>query len=169
MSAVNKLNNATSITTANEEETARIGAIVARHSKMGSCVALQGDLGAGKTVFCRGFIHEVAGKATEVTSPTFTLVQTYRALDGVPITHIDLYRIEEKEEMMETGLEEALEHGMTLIEWPDMATSYLPEECLNVRITYGRSDQERQIRFYSKQQGWDSCLKEIMAAYDHKT
>lgn len=83
--------------------------------KIGDVVYMQGDLGAGKTTFVRAAILSILGKDEFVPSPTFTLVQTY---DSTPlIWHYDLYRLQDPEEVLELGMEEAFEQGITFVEW----------------------------------------------------
>ena len=87
-------------------------------------ICLSGDLGAGKTEFARAFIGVAAGEAVKVTSPTYNIVQIYEAAEE-KIYHFDLYRLESAEELYEIGFEEALEGGLCLIEWPEIAEEIL--------------------------------------------
>ena len=93
-------------------------------------VALHGNLGMGKSEIARTIIQTLRGADTVVPSPTFTIVQSY---DG--ISHFDLYRIQDKSELTEIGLEHAIENDITLIEWPEIATDMLPENVINVFIS----------------------------------
>src|SRR4051812_13695997 len=106
------------LTLASEHDTAALGAALAAEARPGDVIALVGPLGAGKTTLARGFIQKRAGADEEVVSPTFTLVQTYEAPDAV-IWHFDLYRLNDPEEALELGFEEALAAGISLIEWPE--------------------------------------------------
>lgn len=83
----------------------------------GDIIALEGDLGAGKTTLARGILHGL-GYRGEVASPTFPIVIPYEEL-GVPVWHVDLYRIEDRSEIEELALDEALLHAALLIEWPE--------------------------------------------------
>lgn len=94
------------------------------------CVALHGDLGMGKSEIARTIIQTLRGADTVVPSPTFTIVQNY---DG--ISHFDLYRVNDKSELVEIGLPYALQNDITLIEWPDIAADMLPENTIHVHIT----------------------------------
>ena len=94
------------------------------------CVALQGDVGMGKTEMARTIIQTLRGADTVVPSPTFTIVQNY---DG--ISHFDLYRVNDKSELVEIGLPYALQNDITLIEWPDIAADILPDDTVHVYIT----------------------------------
>ena len=96
-------------------------------------VALHGDLGMGKSEIARAVIQTLRGADTVVPSPTFTIVQSY---DG--ISHFDLYRIEDADELVEVGLQHAIENNITLIEWPQIAKHMLPDDTINVFISqYG--------------------------------
>lgn len=96
-------------------------------------VALHGDLGMGKSEIARAVIQTLRGVDTVVPSPTFTIVQSY---DG--ISHFDLYRIEDADELVEVGLQHAIENDITLIEWPQIAKHMLPDDTINVFISqYG--------------------------------
>ncbi len=114
------------------EDTARLGQDLALALKKGDLVLLSGDLGAGKSTLARGLIRTIADDIDyEVPSPTFTLVQSYPEL-RLPISHVDLYRLSHAEEVDELGLEEALEEGVVLVEWPERAEEALPKQGLSV-------------------------------------
>ncbi len=127
-----ELTSTQSFTTATEGETRAFAARLAALCKPGDCLLLQGDLGAGKTALARGFIQSLVPN-TEVTSPTFNLVQTY---DAAPATiwHFDLYRLKSPSELAEIGLDDALESGITLIEWPEIAQSHWPKHALTIQL-----------------------------------
>lgn len=96
-------------------------------------VALHGDLGMGKSEIARAIIKTLRGADTVVPSPTFTIVQSY---DG--ISHFDLYRVSDADELAEIGLQHAIDNDITLIEWPDVAADVLPSDTVHVYITqYG--------------------------------
>lgn len=96
-------------------------------------VALHGDLGVGKSEIARTIIQTLRGENTVVPSPTFTIVQSY---DG--ISHFDLYRISDASELVEIGLDYAIQNDITLIEWPDIAANILPKNTIHLYITeYG--------------------------------
>ena len=107
----------------------------------GDVVYLRGELGTGKTAFARAIIQQ-RGSADSVTSPTFTLIETYH-LGDVSVAHLDLYRIESDAEMEGIGLRDYLDGDwICLIEWPDRAPSMLPDPDLTVNLAYegnGRS------------------------------
>ena len=115
---------------ADEAATARFAATLAPLVQRGDVIALWGDLGAGKTIFARGFLRAL-GVEEDVPSPTFTLVQSYPA-GAVTVYHFDLYRIEAVEEIYELGIEDAFEDGVSLIEWPDRLRGLLPGDRLDI-------------------------------------
>ena len=123
---------------ADEAATLRLGAELALFLKPGDFVALSGDLGAGKTTLARATIRALAPGAGcfEVPSPTFTLVQAYD-FTRVPVSHFDLYRISQADEIFELGLDDALKAGVVLIEWPDRMAVYLPADRLETELAYG--------------------------------
>ena len=96
-------------------------------------VALHGDLGVGKSEIARTIIQTLCGKDTVVPSPTFTLVQTY-VVGNKKISHFDLYRIGDPAELVEIGLDYAIQNDITLIEWPDIAEHMLPENTIHIDI-----------------------------------
>lgn len=107
-----------------EAATSRLGEDIAAVLRPGDVVALQGDLGAGKTALARAVIRAIAGdQSLEVPSPTFTLVQFYDL--RLPIHHFDLYRVSSAEELEELGLAEAVSGGVALVEWPERAGAVL--------------------------------------------
>ena len=116
-----------------EDETQKIGYEVAEKIKKGDVISLTGSLGAGKTVFAKGFAKQL-GIGEAIVSPTFTLVQEY---DGrVKMYHLDLYRLSGEDEFESMGGEDFLySDGVTLIEWSEKIESMLPDDTIYVRIT----------------------------------
>ncbi len=114
------------ITLADEAATVRFADDLAAILQPGDLICLSGDLGAGKSTLARALLRSLADDpALEVPSPTFTLVQTYE-LPRFPVSHFDLYRLEEPEELEELGLDELLETGAALVEWPELGGDLLP-------------------------------------------
>ncbi|MBO7656614.1 MAG: tRNA (adenosine(37)-N6)-threonylcarbamoyltransferase complex ATPase subunit type 1 TsaE [Alphaproteobacteria bacterium] len=109
-------------------------------------IALHGDLGVGKSEIARTIIQTLCGKNTVVPSPTFTLVQTYIAGDNTKISHFDLYRITDVAELVEIGLDYAIQNDITLIEWPDIAESRLPKDTIHIDISEYESGRKIVIR-----------------------
>ncbi len=121
--------------TASPEETFHLGETYGAKAVPGAVIALQGGLGAGKTVFTKGFAKGL-GVTETVTSPTFTIMQVYES-GRLPLYHFDVYRIMEPEEMDEIGFDEYVYgDGVCLIEWADRIGELLPPG--TVRITIER-------------------------------
>jgi tRNA threonylcarbamoyladenosine biosynthesis protein TsaE len=116
------------------DATARLGAAIAKALRPGDAVCLYGPLGAGKSSLARGLIRTLTSPDEEVPSPTFTLVQTYEA-GAMTIAHFDLYRLVRASEIEELGLDEALDDGVAVIEWPERLEGRLPPDRLDVVIT----------------------------------
>ncbi|NNE86283.1 MAG: tRNA (adenosine(37)-N6)-threonylcarbamoyltransferase complex ATPase subunit type 1 TsaE [Alphaproteobacteria bacterium] len=120
--------------------TEKLGAAIADMLRTGDVVALYGELGAGKTTLARALISKL-GHRGEVPSPTFTLVQSYD-LSTVPVWHFDLYRIDDPDEIIELGLDEALAEGISLIEWPERMGAQLPANRLEIHLSYADNDDD---------------------------
>lgn len=144
------------------QATEALAASLAKAAEIGDVILLQGDLGTGKTAFCRAFIQSTQQQPEEVPSPTFTLLQTFQG-ERYPIWHFDLYRLKYTEEALELGLEEAFEVGVSLIEWPELISELLPENCLSIRLSYG-IDKEKRIALLQGIGRWE---KNLEALEDH--
>ena len=107
-----------------EAATERLGRALAAQLRAGDAVALFGTLGAGKTTLARGVLRGL-GFAGDVASPTFPIVQVYETQP--PLWHVDLYRIEQPEELAELGLDEARLDAALLIEWPERLPRLWPD------------------------------------------
>ena len=97
--------------------TARLGAAIGPLLAPGEAVLLYGPLGMGKSTLARGLIRALTRPDEDVPSPTFTLVQFYES--DPPVAHFDLYRLTRAAEAAEIGLDEALDEGCAVIEWPE--------------------------------------------------
>jgi tRNA threonylcarbamoyladenosine biosynthesis protein TsaE len=117
-----------------DDATTRLGTWLAARLGPGDCVLLDGPIGAGKTHLARAIIRARLGRMEDVPSPTFTLVQTYDAGD-VEIWHADLYRLSHPDEVLELGLDDALDHAICLIEWPDRMGSLLPPGAIRITLS----------------------------------
>ena len=116
-----------------ETATAALGARLAAVLTPGDAVCLSGPLGAGKSTLARGLVRALTRPDEDVPSPTFTLVQFYET-PRFPLAHFDLYRLARAEEAYEIGLDEALEDGAALIEWPERLDGQLPRDRLDIVI-----------------------------------
>ncbi len=103
-----------------------------------SLVAFYAPMGAGKTTFTTAICKALGVREDAVSSPTFAIVNEYRAASGEPVYHFDFYRITKETEALDIGLYEYLDSGsLCLMEWPENIESLLPEETLNVSISVG--------------------------------
>jgi tRNA threonylcarbamoyladenosine biosynthesis protein TsaE len=125
-----------------ERATASLAARIAALARAGDVIALEGELGAGKTSFARAFIR-ARGSDEAVPSPTFTLVQLYEIGD-VPIWHFDAYRLRDPDEAWELGIEEAFRDGISLIEWPERLGPLLPARRLRITLSDAGSPTSRR-------------------------
>ena len=133
------------ITTTTPEQTEKTGAELAQElldSGKKYFVALYGDLGAGKTVFVRGFTG-IASPGSRVKSPTYTIVNEYRK-GKTPVFHFDLYRIGSTDELDGFGFDEYVENGLCIAEWSENLGDMLPENTVRVRIEKA-GETERKI------------------------
>lgn len=116
--------------TNSEKETFDIAYNLAKGIDGNKVICLNGELGAGKTVFVRGFCNFFG--ISEISSPTFTLVNEY---DGTkPVFHFDVYRLTDEDEFYEIGGEEYFEKGICIIEWSDIIKEAIPKDAIDVRI-----------------------------------
>jgi len=128
---------------ASPEETREIAARLARVAEAGDVLCLWGDLGAGKTVFAKGFGAGLGVRDT-ISSPSFVLMGEYAG--RLPLFHIDLYRLATAAEAFDGGLlDDRQSAGVVLIEWPDRLGQDVPVERLDVRID-GGADEPRTLR-----------------------
>ncbi len=125
------MNHATTSVT----ETRAVAAGLAQRARVGDCIVLNGDLGAGKTVFAQGFAAAL-GVTESVTSPTFTLVATYDR-GRIPLHHLDVYRLSGPDDADDLDLHEMAETGVVLIEWGERLADLLPADRLEVDIVLG--------------------------------
>lgn len=135
--------------TTNEAQTQAIGENLGKNAKPGQVFALDGDLGAGKTVMTRGIARGMGLNEDDVCSPTFTIVNEYdENKDGsraqVPLFHFDTYRLGGSDDFLDAGLDEYFDRGgVCVIEWSSVIGDLLPKD--TVRITITGSGEMRKI------------------------
>jgi len=134
----------TRVTLKDEGATAGLGTRIASALGAGDVIALSGELGAGKTALARAILR-ARGVEGHIPSPTFTLVQAYDT-PGLVIHHFDLYRVESPRELRELGLDDALEGGAAVIEWPERGMpAELAEDALAITLEV-QSETARSAR-----------------------
>jgi len=138
------------------EATGNLGARIAASLRVGDAVALHGDLGAGKTTLARAILRAL-GVTENVPSPSFTLVQSYDT-PRLSVRHYDLYRIADPAEIDELGLDDALDEGAVLIEWPERAGMRLPPDALHVVLSLNRDDRHARVTGPSR---WANAFGEM--------
>ena len=145
---------------ADADATTRLGAAIAPRLERGETVLLYGPLGMGKSTLARGLIRALTRPDEDVPSPTFTLVQFYES--EPPIAHFDLYRLTRAEEASEIGLDEALDEGCAIIEWPerlgDDPAAWLGPDRLVVSLA---EQGEGRLATVSGAGAWERKLKEL--------
>ena len=140
--------------------TAGLGARIARLLRPGEAVLLYGPLGMGKSTLARGLIRALTRPDEDVPSPTFTLVQFYES--EPPVAHFDLYRLTRTEEAAEIGLDEALDDGCVVIEWPERLgedlAAWLGPDRLSVTLAEAGAGRVASV---SGVGAWESKLKNL--------
>ena len=150
------------ITSRSPEETRILGASLAPVLLPGDVISLNGDLGAGKTVFVQG-LATALGTVRRVTSPAFTIVHEYEA--RWPILHIDVYRLNSYQEVIDLGFEELLDPGaILLVEWGEAVAPLLPRRYLEIdmrRPPGPDTDDLREITFHPRGVDWARKLESM--------
>jgi tRNA threonylcarbamoyladenosine biosynthesis protein TsaE len=125
------------------EETRAMGEALSALLRPRDAVILTGELGAGKTTFVQGIARGLEVR-DRVTSPTFTLIREYRG--RLDVAHVDVYRLERIQDVVDLGLEELFDgDAVLLVEWGDAVEEILPADHLTVELTGGDGDDVRRI------------------------
>ncbi len=128
------------------EETESIAADLAAKLVGGECIALQGDLGAGKTQFVRGLVRGLGGNPRLVSSPTFMLLNIYDS-GRLTVYHLDAYRVHGSEDFESIGFSELLEQGgVVVVEWASRVKELIPLKHIEVKIE-SLDETRRRIEF----------------------
>ncbi|WP_313991089.1 tRNA (adenosine(37)-N6)-threonylcarbamoyltransferase complex ATPase subunit type 1 TsaE [uncultured Selenomonas sp.] len=148
------------------EETAHLAGTIGKIIHEGTVICLDGELGAGKTLFVRALARTL-GVESDVTSPTFNLMNIYEA--ACPIVHFDLYRLASEAELEEIGFYEYAEatEGIVLIEWAEKFPNAMPEDRLQVRIE-ALTREERQFIFAAEGEKSTALLEELSRIVDRE-
>jgi tRNA threonylcarbamoyladenosine biosynthesis protein TsaE len=147
---------------ASPDDTRAIGEAVGALLEPGDVVSLTGDLGAGKTTFVQGAAAAL-GVVQPVLSPTFTLVREYEGT--VPIHHVDVYRLERLQDVLDLGFEEMLEgEAVVFVEWGDAIEALLPQDHLDVEIDIPNGEEGRAITVGAAGGAWTRRWPLVAAA-----
>lgn len=145
------------VVTKSPEETRIVGASLAPTLLPGDVISLSGDLGAGKTVFVQG-LATALGVDGGITSPTFTIVHEYEG--RYPIIHMDVYRLDSFQEVLDLGFEELLDpQAILLVEWGEAVTQLFPRSYLEVEIRQLAEADHRLFVFRPRSPHWLSKLE----------
>jgi tRNA threonylcarbamoyladenosine biosynthesis protein TsaE len=144
------------VNTMNSEETFQFAERIAAFLHPGDVIALEGDLGAGKTTFTKGMAKGLEIQKT-VNSPTFTIIKEYRG--KLPLYHMDVYRVADSFE--DLGFDEYFEGaGVTVVEWAHLIEDQLPPERLTIFL-YREEEDKRKIVLVPKGKRYEQLCKEI--------
>lgn len=140
------------------EETTSFSKRLAQLLKPGDVIALEGDLGAGKTTFTKG-LAEGLGITRTVSSPTFTIIKEYQG--NMPLFHMDVYRV--KDSFEDLGFDEYFEGvGVTVVEWAHLIKEQLPKQLLSVYL-YHTGENEREIVLKPQGKRYEQICKELFS------
>ena len=140
------------------EYTIKIGNNLAKLLSKGDVVVLSGDLGAGKTKFVEGFLHNF-GLQDEISSPTFNIINEYISSDN-NIYHFDVYRLEDSDEFYAIGGEEYFEKGICLIEWGELISDVLPKDYIHIKIL--KNPEDENLRTFEFEVNENSKYVEVL-------
>lgn len=147
--------------TKSEEETLRLGKLLGARLRPGDVVLLDGEMGAGKSVFSRGVARGM-GVEGPVPSPTFTIVNVHEGARG-RLYHFDLYRLEGADALYEMGLDEMIgADGPALIEWPSQAQEAMPPMHLLATISYVPDEPMQRVIELTPVGGFDGAILEAL-------
>lgn len=128
----------------------------------GDVLLLAGELGAGKTAFTQGF-GSALGIDEQITSPTFTLARHYEG--RLTLHHLDVYRLERLSELQDIGVAELLDTGgVMVIEWGDAIATSMPSDFLEIRMTYGEGDDDRDLELRCVGSRWSARERSLTEA-----
>jgi tRNA threonylcarbamoyladenosine biosynthesis protein TsaE len=150
------------VRTADADATRDLGRALAGVVRPGDLVVLAGDLGAGKTALTQG-IGAGLDVPDRITSPTFTIAQEYAG--RLTLHHLDVYRLEHLHEAIDLDLGEILEEpAVVVIEWGDVIAPLLPADHLEIRITFGRGDDDRCFELQPLGPSWTARYRALLEA-----
>lgn len=158
-------------TTKSAEDTRELGATIAGLARPGDVIILSGDLGAGKTTFAQGF-GRALGITEPITSPTFTLMRDYAG--PLRLLHLDIYRLDRVNEVLDLGLHELLEEGaVALVEWGDVVAPALASTYLDLALAHAdptsEQDDERHLTIRTVGPSWQPRAAALQRALERWT
>jgi tRNA threonylcarbamoyladenosine biosynthesis protein TsaE len=149
------------LATDSPEETKALGEAMASLLHPGDVVSLTGDLGAGKTTFVQGAARAL-GVEDPVLSPTFTIVREYGG--RIPVYHLDIYRLDRIQDVLDLGFEELLDgRAVLFVEWGDAIDALLPPEHLQVELTLPGDGPERRLSVTWYGRSWAARVEPLAA------
>jgi tRNA threonylcarbamoyladenosine biosynthesis protein TsaE len=141
------------------EETIAFAQSFAAHLKKGDIVCLEGNLGAGKTTFVKGLASALRVKQSDVTSPTFIIMNYYKG--KLPIYHFDFYRLENPKEIATVNFDEYFYgDGVSVIEWPERLGASMPPEYFEIKMEH-KGETERSLNIAARGSAYKGRLKTI--------
>lgn len=153
------MGDAPSLTTASVEQTMEVAEALAQLVVPGDVILLSGGLGAGKTAFVKG-LGRGLGVTEAITSPAFVLVCSYEG--RVPLVHLDIYRLERFQEIIDLGIAElGDEDGVLVVEWGEAAAPVLPADFLHVLLELGDGDDDRHLSLACVGASWKARMDRL--------
>lgn len=144
------------------EAMVELGRVLGELARPGDVFALVGDLGVGKTTLVQGLAQGL-GVKDPITSPTFTLIKEYSG--RLKLYHIDVYRLDDPEEILHLGLDELLMgQGLVVLEWADQVKDYLPKDYLEISISRRHNIRKADIEAIGA--GYEGLLEELTGIAD---
>ncbi len=145
------------------EQTQQLGRLIGKHCEPGDVIALNGDLGAGKTTLVQAIAQGAGVDADEyVCSPSFALLHEYHG--RIPLYHLDLYRLNSADEVRAAGLDDYFyRSGVALVEWPDRAPLLIPGESLVITLEV-QGETDRRVVLSTRGSSWRQRLASVIAA-----
>lgn len=146
----------------NENDTINFACKLASYLQNGDIIILSGDLGSGKTKFTQGIL-KFFSLDTEISSPTFTIVNEYNAPNNTNIYHFDVYRLADIDEFYALGGDEYFDNGICIIEWGELIESILPKNFL--KITFERDPNnldKRILNIYANSDRFKNIMEVVL-------
>jgi tRNA threonylcarbamoyladenosine biosynthesis protein TsaE len=155
------------VRTKSSHDTVELGKKIGRLLGRGDVVALVGELGTGKTHLIKGLAAGAGvNRFSYVSSPSFTLIQEYPG--KLPVTHVDLFRLNMEREAEDLGLEEYFQgRGITVIEWADKIPSLLPQDVLWIHLSY-TGERTRSIEIFGKGCRYEEMVDNLVKLLKNK-